>query len=71
MRWRTHARKRDNAYPKYLEGNVFRETYPDLWHVDSISETLPTATRNGWVAGIVTGLQDTDNPVGMGLLPDT
>ena len=34
MRWRTHERKRDHAYQKYVEGNVFRKTYPDLWHLD-------------------------------------
>ena len=50
---------------KNLEGNVFRETYPDVWHLDSFSGTLPKATRNDWVTGMATGLQGTHNPVGL------
>ena len=63
MRWRW-----EETWPrilKNLEGNVFRETYPDLWHLDSFSETLATATRNDRVPGMATGMQGTDKPVGL------
>ena len=42
---RTHERKRNLAYYKNLWGNALRETYPDLWHIDSFSETLPMTTH--------------------------
>ena len=60
------VRGSDLAYSKNLEGNALRETYPDLWHIHYFSETLPMATRGDWsTGGMATGLQGTDNPVGL------
>ena len=51
VRCRTHERTSGHAYSKNLEGNAFRETYLDLWHIHYFSETLPMATRNDWSTG--------------------
>ena len=65
--WRTHERKSDHVYSKNLQRNALRETYPDLWHIHYFSETVPMATRSDWSTGayMATGLQGTDDPVGL------
>ena len=37
-----------------MRGNMgmYIETYPDLGHIDSLSETLPTTTRSDWAPGM-------------------
>ena len=68
--WRTHERKSDHAYSKNLQGNSLRETYVDLWHIHYFNETMPMETRSdhgdsSTGACMATGLQGTDDPVGL------
>ena len=65
VRWGSLEGKSDRAYSNNLEGNALRETYPDLWHIHYFSETLPMATRSDRSTGMATGLQGTDDPVGL------
>ena len=63
--WRTHERKSDHAYSKNLEGNVLRETYPNLWHIHTFSEMLPMSTRSDWPTGAWPQGCRVRNPVGL------